>query len=140
MNANNFIEWTGDPYSARVNLEAQYLAKRVNYAPLAQLPGVDPNIASARSDVYVVAKLTGELFRPTINFDLDFPASSPAASDPGLSFALQQVEEDKNAMYKQVEVDGGPGLIRGLDTLAMIKRKYGLVRILTFGKQPFGES
>ena len=24
--------------------------------------------------------------------------------------------------------------------LAMIKRKYGLVRILTFGKQPFGES
>jgi hypothetical protein len=52
--------------------------------------------------VYVVAKLTGELFRPTINFDLDFPSSSPAVTDPGLSFALRQVEEDKNAMYKQV--------------------------------------
>jgi len=102
LNADNYIEWNGDPYGARVNLEAQYVADRVNYAPLAALPGVDEDIARVRSDVYVVAKLTGELFRPTINFDLDFPSTSPAVTDPGLSFAIQQIEEDKNRMYKQV--------------------------------------
>ena len=102
LNANNFIEWTGDPYSARINLEAEYVAKRVNYAPLAVLPGVDPNIARVRTDVFVVARLTGELFRPTINFDLDFPNTSPAITDPALSFALQRLEDNKNDMYKQV--------------------------------------
>ena len=102
LNAENYIEWTGDPYGAEMNIEAQYTAERVNYAPLAVLPGVDPNISRARTNVFVVAKLTGELLRPTINFDLEFPSTSPAVTDPGLSFALQQLEENKNEMYKQV--------------------------------------
>ncbi|HEX5653351.1 MAG TPA: translocation/assembly module TamB domain-containing protein [Chitinophagaceae bacterium] len=102
LNADNYIEWTGDPYSARINLEAQYTAERVNYAPLAVLPGVNPNITRGRSDVYVVARLTGELFRPTINFDLQFPPTSPATTDPALAFSLQQLEQNKNEMYKQV--------------------------------------
>ena len=90
LNTENYIEWTGDPYGARMNLEAQYIAERVNYAPLAVLPGVDPNISNVRTNVYVVANLTGELFRPTINFKLEFPNTSPAVTDPGLSFALRQ--------------------------------------------------
>ncbi len=102
LNANNYIEWRGDPYGALINLEAQYIAERVNYAPLAVLPGVDPNIARVRTNVFVVATLTGELFRPTINFDLEFPNTSPAVTDPSLSFAMQQLEENKNEMYKQV--------------------------------------
>ncbi|HET9429802.1 MAG TPA: translocation/assembly module TamB domain-containing protein, partial [Chitinophagaceae bacterium] len=102
LNADNYIEWTGDPYSARINLEAQYVAERVSYAPLAVLPGVHPDVARARSNVFVVAKLTGELFRPTINFNLEFPSSSPAITDPSLSFNIQQLGNNKNEMYKQV--------------------------------------
>ena len=102
LDTENYIEWTGDPYGARINLEAQYIAERVNYAPLAALPGVDPNISNVRTNVYVVANLTGELFKPIINFNLAFPNTSPAVTDPGLSFALRQLEDNKNEMYKQV--------------------------------------
>ena len=58
--------------------------------------------ANERTPVYVVAKLSGELFKPVINFELGFPPSSPAITDPGLSFALRQMEENKSMMYKQV--------------------------------------
>ncbi len=126
--ANNFIEWTGDPYQARINLEALYTAEDVNYAPLINsLPGgsINANLAKVRSDVYVVASLTGELFRPTINFSLDFPNTSPAKTDATLAFSLRQLEENKNEMYKQVTylivfnsfapVEGASGTGSGLD-------------------------
>jgi hypothetical protein len=103
LNANNYIEWTGDPYAARMQLDALYKAERVSYAPLAALvEGSDENLSKARSDVYVVANLSGELFKPVINFTLEFPPTSPAVTDPALSFRLRQLEENKNDMYKQV--------------------------------------
>lgn len=103
LNADNYIEWTGDPYAAKIHFDALYKAERVSYAPLAAMvENADPNLSKARSDVYVVANLSGELFKPVINFSLEFPAGSVANSDPALSFRLRQLEENKNEMYKQV--------------------------------------
>lgn len=100
--SNNFIRWSGDPYKAKINFDAQYTAKKVSFSPLVNSLPVDPNLAKARGDVYVVASLTGDLFKPDIKFSLDFPASSPAVTDPAFSFNISQMERNPNEMNKQV--------------------------------------
>lgn len=99
--SNNYIEWTGDPYDARINLDAVYTARNVSYAPLNTTKNLASNISGAFSDVYVVASLTDKLFKPKIDFSLDFPAGSTALNDPGLAFSLQQLHKDPNEMNKQ---------------------------------------
>lgn len=100
--ADNYIEWTGDPYDAKVNLTATYTANNVSYSPLANaFKNIDQKIANARGDVNVVAKLTDKLFSPKINFGLEFPPSSVVNDDPTLSFSLQQLQKNDNEMNKQ---------------------------------------
>ncbi|MCY7311832.1 MAG: translocation/assembly module TamB [Chitinophagaceae bacterium] len=101
---NNFIEWSGDPYDARINLTAVYTASNVSYGPLASsLQGLDQSqaISRARGDVYVVAKLTEKLFQPKFSFSLDFPPASVVNSEPSLAFGLQQLQKNENEMNKQ---------------------------------------
>jgi len=100
--ADNYIEWSGDPYDAKINLTATYTANNVSYAPLAgSLKNIDQGVSKARGDVYVVARLTDKLFEPRIDFSLDFPASSVVNSDPTLAFSLQQLQKNMNEMNKQ---------------------------------------
>lgn len=100
--ADNYIEWSGDPYDARINLTATYTANNVSYAPLAgSLKNIEQGVSKARGDVYVVARLTDKLFEPKIDFSLDFPASSVVNSDPTLAFSLQQLQKNMNEMNKQ---------------------------------------
>jgi hypothetical protein len=100
--ADNFIEWNGDPYDARINLTATYTANNVSYAPLIKhWSNIDQKISNARSDVYVVAKLTDKLFSPRINFSLEFPPSSAASDDPALAFSLQQLQKNITELNKQ---------------------------------------
>ncbi|MEK7225458.1 MAG: translocation/assembly module TamB domain-containing protein, partial [Bacteroidota bacterium] len=100
--AENYIEWSGDPYDAKINLTATYTANNVSYAPLAgSLKNIAQGVSKARGDVYVVAKLTDKLFEPKIDFSLDFPPSSVVNSDPTLAFSLQQLQKNMNEMNKQ---------------------------------------
>lgn len=100
--ANNYIEWSGDPNDARINLSAIYTASNVNFAPLAKFwTNLGDGVSKARSDVYVVANLTEKLFQPKIDFSLEFPESSVASNDAGLQFSLQQLQKNTNEMNKQ---------------------------------------
>ncbi|HUQ96519.1 MAG TPA: translocation/assembly module TamB domain-containing protein [Chitinophagaceae bacterium] len=108
-NADNYIEWTGDPYSATIHFEAGYLAAGVSLAPLASLAlgGADSrNISHYRGDVTVVATLTGELFHPAFNFEIEFPPNFYNAMDQTTAFAfqqaIQQIERNTNELNKQV--------------------------------------
>lgn len=98
----NYIEWNGDPNDARINFEAVYRAERVSYAPLVASLGLPTEFSRAREDVYVVAKLTDQLFKPTINFSLDFPSTSLAVTDPELALIIQQMEKNANELNTQV--------------------------------------
>ena len=100
--AVNFIEWSGDPYKANIRLEAQYKASKVSFAPLANSFSLDNRVLSAREDVYVTALLTGDLFKPNIEFSLDFPENSIVNSDQTLSFNIQQLQNNSNELNKQV--------------------------------------
>jgi len=102
-NANNYIEWTGDPYHPIVNIEAVYKTeKKVDFTPLWEnnVPGI--NISSFRDFVYVVAKMRGDLFKPDITFALDFPTESLAKTDPTVSFTIDEILKNENELNKQV--------------------------------------
>jgi hypothetical protein len=104
--ANNYIEWSGDPYKATINLDAVYTAENVSFAPLANTllasSSSGGSLASFRDDVNVVATLTGELFQPTFNFKLEFPSNSVVYRNPSVSFGIQQIEKNPNELNKQV--------------------------------------
>jgi hypothetical protein len=55
-----------------------------------------------RSDVNVVAKITGKLFTPKLDFRLEFPNNSPISSQPSITFALEQLQRNTTEMTKQV--------------------------------------
>ncbi|MCW3119262.1 MAG: hypothetical protein JWM28_3344, partial [Chitinophagaceae bacterium] len=99
---NNYIEWNGDPLKANVRLEAQYTAENVSFGPLVTYYQLDDNIAKVRGDVFVVTTLTGQLFKPDINFKVEFPPGSEGANNPSVDFALHQLENNPNELYKQV--------------------------------------
>ncbi len=98
-NANNYIEWTGDPFHPIVNIEAIYKTdKKVDFTPL--LVGI--NLSSFREYVYVVAKMRGDLFKPDITFALDFPPESLPKSDPTVTLAIDEILKNENELNKQV--------------------------------------
>ena len=99
---DNYLEWTGDPYNANIKFEALYKADRVSFAPLASTLNLTSDVSNARSDVYVVAKLTSKLFKPDINFSLEFPSNSVATSNPELGLMLKQMQKNPNEINRQV--------------------------------------
>ncbi len=106
--AGNFIEWTGDPLDARINIEAQYTAKDIRFSDLTtSLPKTNAGSFSSavekyRGDVYVMAKLTGKLSKPIIDFKLTFPPGTPITNDIAATSFLQRIESDKNELLKQI--------------------------------------
>ncbi len=100
--ANNFIEWNGDPYKARINFDAVYRAENVSFAPLAKGLNLDPTLTRYREDVFVVANMYNELFDPRFDFKLEFPNNSKASSDPSIAFNIEQIEKNPNEINRQV--------------------------------------
>lgn len=101
-NASNYIEWNGDPDNANIQFEASYKAERVSFAPLGTSFNLSSGISNARGDVYVIANLTGNLFKPDIKFSLDFPNTSVAVTDPELALLIHQMQKNTNELNKQV--------------------------------------
>jgi hypothetical protein len=99
---DNYIEWSGDPYDATIRFEAMYRAERVSFGPLASVLNLTSDIGNARSDVYVVARLSDKLFKPTISFYLDFPPNSVANTSPELGLLLKQLQQNSNELNRQV--------------------------------------
>lgn len=99
--AENYIEWNGDPMDANIKFEALYKAERVSFAPLARLKQISSGASNARGDVYVVAKLSEKLFKPKIEFSLDFPNTSVAVTDPELALIVQQLQKNTTEITKQ---------------------------------------
>ena len=99
--ADNYIEWNGDPYKAKINFDAVYTAENVSFAPLANVIG-DQSVASYRENVYIVANMYNELFDPKFKFKLEFPANSKATTDPSVSLTISQLEKNDNDINRQV--------------------------------------
>lgn len=97
------IVWTGDPYRAKININAEYLATNVNLRTLSQ--GLGSNLANTgsynqKSDVRILAHLTETLDKPKIDFDIQLPAGSNP--DFLMVKRLEQFNQDENEMNKQI--------------------------------------
>ncbi len=100
---NNYIDWNGDPYHPTVNIDAVYKTeKKVDFTPLISGIGSSTSSSGFRDYVYVIAKLRGDLFKPDISFELDFPPESPPKKDLSVSFIINQLQNNENELNKQV--------------------------------------
>lgn len=91
------ITWDGDPFGAKINLEASYKDLETPVSNFIQeyLSGVDAttkNEAYNATDVDLTLQLEGELLRPLINFDIAFPS---------LTGQLQTYTDNKLRLLKQ---------------------------------------
>lgn len=101
--AGNYIEWTGDPYHPTVKIDAVYKTeKKVDFSPLISGVTAGSSASGLRDYVYVIAKLSGDLFKPDIAFSLDFPPESPPKKDVSVSFVMDQLQNNENELNKQV--------------------------------------
>lgn len=98
----NSISWSGDPYDAKIRFEAMYTAENVSFAPLASALNFDNAYLRLREDVYVVANLSGDLFKPDFRFHLEFPPNSKVNSDFSVASNIQQMEKNENEINRQV--------------------------------------
>lgn len=101
-NANNYLEWTGDPYAADIHVDVRYTAEDVS---LNDLLGKTVDLGTAakyyRGDVYVVASLRNKLTDPKTTFRLEFP-NADFRNDDIFNAFLAKLQNDENEMNKQV--------------------------------------
>ncbi len=103
---NNFLEWTGDPYEANMNVTATYIAKDVSLRDLVSNENssivLDQNARNYKGDVLVNASLTGNLSHPDIKFSIEFPPGSVMRNNITANDLLRRISEDESENLRQV--------------------------------------
>jgi hypothetical protein len=104
--SNNYIQWTGDPYNADINIQAIYEAENVQFGDLGVNDNVIPNgdkLKTYQGPVWVVANLSDKLMHPAITFEIQLPPNSQMRNDFGISYLLDtRIGGDPNELNKQV--------------------------------------
>jgi hypothetical protein len=98
----NFISWNGDPMNATINFNAMYHADRVSFSPLAAGSDIDASYSNTRENVFVTAKLTGNLFKPAFQFGIELDPNSRYNNDFNVMNALQQIQRKPEEVTRQV--------------------------------------
>ncbi|HEX8460370.1 MAG TPA: translocation/assembly module TamB domain-containing protein, partial [Segetibacter sp.] len=101
-NAGSFIEWNGDPYNAKMQIEAVYVAENVRLGDLVGTQNLGGAAQGYQGNVFVIANLSGSLTKPDIHFRIDFPPGEQVKSDETFNQFLTKLEKDDNEMLKQV--------------------------------------
>lgn len=91
------IDWDGDPYNAKINIDARYTAKEIT------LPDyLTRDCNNIRSDLYVISNLSGTLINPVINFRFELPQSHPCRNSQITLNGFQQLYNNPNELNNQV--------------------------------------
>ncbi len=103
--AGNYIQWTGNPFDANMNIKARYEAENVRFSDLNLTEAgyyTNENIRRYRGKIFVLAELTGKLMKPAIRFQIELPPGSELRNDQEAQFVLQRIQSDENELNKQV--------------------------------------
>ncbi len=105
--AGNYIQWSGNPYDARINIQAVYTAQNVQFSDLGISPAsglgiTSHNVLQYRGDILVTATLKNQLMTPDITFQIELPDNSPLKNDQDALALLQKIQSDPNELNKQV--------------------------------------
>lgn len=97
------IVWNGDPYNAKINLQAAVARNRANPLDLmiGLVDGQEENY-NTNIKVNVILNLKGELFNPEITFDWEFPESGSLASITEFNTMIRKIETDPDELNRQV--------------------------------------
>ena len=98
------ITWNGDPLKAQIDIVAQYLASNVDFSNISSVLSSSSNAQTfnQKGDLIILAHLTKTLLKPEIDFEFELPETSPLKTDFFVVKRLQQFQEDKNDLNKQV--------------------------------------
>lgn len=100
------ITWNGDPLDARLNITALYSGKFATLELVQNQIGAESqNLYKQRVPFNVKLILTGELFKPQINFDIDLDENNAVVSQDvvnKVNIALANIREDPAELNKQV--------------------------------------
>ncbi len=100
------ITWNGDPLDARMDITAIYRSRFPTLELVqSQIGGESQNLYKQRIPFDVKLILTGELFKPEINFDIDLDENNAIVSQDVVSkvnIALANIREDPAELNKQV--------------------------------------
>ena len=122
------IVFGGNPYDAIIKIDAEYLAKRVDVSSLASSKGF-----KQRENITIVARLTGNLQKPDIQFDFELPANSEVGNDYITQKALVDLKNNKNEMNKQVAslllfntfISNNQNFLSGSNTISLATNTIG---------------
>lgn len=93
------IRWDGDPYLAKIDIEANIL-ESVN--PNDLLGNVDANASSENIEVECQLFLKGSLFSPEISFGLNVPGSGGSRTPTRFNAILNSIRADPDELNRQV--------------------------------------
>ena len=99
------IRWSGDPYKAIIRLDAEYKGINTSVAGFIAdfLAGASTQVkteAAKSTQVNLILHLAGELFKPQINFDLEFPLLTGELKNYADS-KLRILQQDPNELNRQ---------------------------------------
>ncbi|MEO6038434.1 MAG: translocation/assembly module TamB domain-containing protein, partial [Saprospiraceae bacterium] len=102
------VVWSGDPYAAQINLDATYVENTSLYNfvrdEVELLKNTQPELvteASKATQVIVTMHLKGDLMKPSISFDLEFP-NLPLQLKTIAENKLRLLRQDQNELNRQV--------------------------------------
>ncbi len=100
------IQWTGDPIAAQINIEAAYTGLNTSIANFIQeyLVNASSEVksdASKATDVVLLLHLQGDLRKPIINFDIEFPSLRGEIKNYADN-KLRVLKQDQNELNRQV--------------------------------------
>ena len=101
----NFIQWTGNPYDADINIQAVYVADNVQFADLGYTSAgttESDKIKGYHGKVWVTATLSNKLMKPDISFEISLPPNSELRNNQDVAWLFQMIESDPNELNKQV--------------------------------------
>jgi hypothetical protein len=91
------IIWTGDPFDARINIDANYLVEQV------KLPDeLASGCNNERNNILVVANLSNTLKNPSIKFRFELPQGHPCRNNPLTNNGLTQLYNNPDELNRQV--------------------------------------
>jgi len=91
------LSWSGNPYEAILDIDAEYLAKNVDISSILQSGGY-----KKREDIIILSHLKGKLSSPEIDFEFKVPERSELNRDYITLKKLQDMQNDENERNKQV--------------------------------------
>ncbi|MBP6687323.1 MAG: translocation/assembly module TamB domain-containing protein, partial [Lacibacter sp.] len=95
---DGYVEWNGNPYNARININARYTIDRIAL-PAELASGCSSN---EQNSLTIISNLSGTLSNPEIKFLFELPQGHPCRNNPITISGFQRMYNNPNELNNQV--------------------------------------